>query len=580
MPSTAGTTHGDITRTTHDATPAPVPWSGPLHPVVVEVVPLGARPPLHSRRRCADVLAACAWRQALTPGAPVPSGAVPPAGEPEERAAWLAGLRLVVDAAEAAFTTVLADFDANGDGEVLHAAASTQAWLRGALGMAAGEASERVRIARTAGDLLAAPVAALMADRTRRRSTAQPGASAEAVRTVTCRIEHLRTIHRTVRALPPSARPDGVGVLTDLGYPAGRRRPAGAGRHLRHVVDPDGSARHAEEDFGRRWLSSGPDARRHALHRRRPRRRDRRRPATALAPFLVPTGPDDTRTTDQRRADGLAEVVAVAVRSGDAAHPVRCHHRPAGRGRPGHPDRRSAAPGAHPGERPASTVWLTPEAASRLACDATVRRLLLDPNGIPLDLGREVRVFTPAQRRALATRDGGCRFPGCGRPAVHTDAHHLIPWAQGGQPTSTTACCSAATTTAPSTKAAGRSRPDHPNDGANGTLTFHGPTGQRLVSALPAARAAPAPDTRRPALSRKLALETTHGRHGCATITRCPAPATFTAPLLGRSSMLPRATSNVDCDCCRRRRVVALPSGTLIAWAGSQPPRRDAASTP
>ncbi len=34
----------------------------------------------------------------------------------EERAAWLAGLRLVIDAAEAAFTTVLADFDANGDG--------------------------------------------------------------------------------------------------------------------------------------------------------------------------------------------------------------------------------------------------------------------------------------------------------------------------------------------------------------------------------------------------------------------------------------------------------------------------------
>ena len=67
---------------------------------------------------------------------------------PEERAAWLAGLRLVVDAAEAAFTGVLADFDTDGDGQVLHAAASTQSWLRGALGLAAGEASERVQIAR------------------------------------------------------------------------------------------------------------------------------------------------------------------------------------------------------------------------------------------------------------------------------------------------------------------------------------------------------------------------------------------------------------------------------------------------
>ena len=70
---------------------------------------------------------------------------------PEERAAWLAGLRLVVDAAEAAFTTVLADFDTNGDGQVLHAAASTGSWLRGALGMPAGEASERVQIARAPG---------------------------------------------------------------------------------------------------------------------------------------------------------------------------------------------------------------------------------------------------------------------------------------------------------------------------------------------------------------------------------------------------------------------------------------------
>ncbi len=90
----------------------------------------------------------------------------------------------------------------------------------------------------------------------------------------------------------------------------------------------------------------------------------------------------------------------------------------------------------HPARIPGTTgtpTWLTPEAASRLACDTTVRRLLLDPDGIPLNLGREVRVFTPAQRRALATRDGGCRFPGCGRPPVHTDAHHLIPWAHGGQ---------------------------------------------------------------------------------------------------------------------------------------------------
>jgi hypothetical protein len=67
---------------------------------------------------------------------------------PHDRAAWLIGTRQIVDAVEVAFTRVLADFDAAGDGQVLHAAATTQSWLRGALGMAAMEASERVRIAR------------------------------------------------------------------------------------------------------------------------------------------------------------------------------------------------------------------------------------------------------------------------------------------------------------------------------------------------------------------------------------------------------------------------------------------------
>jgi hypothetical protein len=50
----------------------------------------------------------------------------------------------------------------------------------------------------------------------------------------------------------------------------------------------------------------------------------------------------------------------------------------------------------------------------------------------PLEVGRATRVVHPAQRAALAVRDGGCVFPGCDRPLAWCDAHHLWHWVDGG----------------------------------------------------------------------------------------------------------------------------------------------------
>jgi len=50
----------------------------------------------------------------------------------------------------------------------------------------------------------------------------------------------------------------------------------------------------------------------------------------------------------------------------------------------------------------------------------------------PLDLGRASRVVTPAQRSALAVRDGGGVFPDCQRPLAWCEAHHLVHWLDGG----------------------------------------------------------------------------------------------------------------------------------------------------
>lgn len=70
--------------------------------------------------------------------------------------------------------------------------------------------------------------------------------------------------------------------------------------------------------------------------------------------------------------------------------------------------------------------------AARTCYTATVT-VTLDPSGNPLHLGREARLFSPAQRVALAVRDGGCRIPDCDRPASYCEAHHIDPYAHGGR---------------------------------------------------------------------------------------------------------------------------------------------------
>jgi hypothetical protein len=66
--------------------------------------------------------------------------------------------------------------------------------------------------------------------------------------------------------------------------------------------------------------------------------------------------------------------------------------------------------------------------AQRIACDAAIVAVLHHVGeGEPLRLGRKTRAISPALRRALRIRDGGCRFPGCHRRG-HLEAHHVRPW--------------------------------------------------------------------------------------------------------------------------------------------------------
>ncbi|MGW5238814.1 DUF222 domain-containing protein [Monashia sp. NPDC004114] len=68
----------------------------------------------------------------------------------------------------------------------------------------------------------------------------------------------------------------------------------------------------------------------------------------------------------------------------------------------------------------------------RLACEAGIVPMVLGGPSQVLDLGFTERYFTPAQRLALAARDGGCSYPGCTVPAQWCDAHHVVHWVNDG----------------------------------------------------------------------------------------------------------------------------------------------------
>jgi hypothetical protein len=84
---------------------------------------------------------------------------------------------------------------------------------------------------------------------------------------------------------------------------------------------------------------------------------------------------------------------------------------------------------------------ITTAALEQLKCGATLRRLVMAGDSIVLDMGRKTRLATATQTRAIRIRDGGCTFPGCGRPPRWCDIHHVDDWASGGRTDVARMCC-------------------------------------------------------------------------------------------------------------------------------------------
>jgi hypothetical protein len=76
---------------------------------------------------------------------------------------------------------------------------------------------------------------------------------------------------------------------------------------------------------------------------------------------------------------------------------------------------------------------LSPSTVRRMLCEATVITML-EKGREPMAVGRRRRRVTPAQRRALLRRDGGCARPGCPENRIERlHAHHMRHWLFGGR---------------------------------------------------------------------------------------------------------------------------------------------------
>jgi len=137
----------------------------------------------------------------------------------------------------------------------------------------------------------------------------------------------------------------------------------------------------------------------------------------------------DTRTRDQRHYDVVTGLLAAGVRStGQGPGEMRST---------AHVTavitlddlRKRAGVGWIDGiEEPVSAATV-----EQLVCASGYAPILLGDQGEVLMLGRERRLFSPAQMKALAVRDGGC--VNCGAPPGWCEGHHVDQWAADEGPT-------------------------------------------------------------------------------------------------------------------------------------------------
>ena len=291
-----------------------------------------------------------------------------------------------------------------------------KAWLRGHCHLAPGEATAMLSTGRRLEQL-----------------PATAAAFADGAITAT----HARVITRAMTpARVAGAAEAGIDLTDTDAILAALARDTTPGDTARAVarwvagVDPDGALDDAADTRRRFTLAPGLDGRVHVRGELDPVGGEIVH--TALAAIMNGDRPaGDRRSHAERQADALITLCRQALDAGTlpTVHGERPHVRvtidwqalSAARG----------AAGAAGGE----LAWagpITAETARRLACDASVARIITGPDGLPLDVGRAQRTASAAIRRAVELRDGHCVFADCDNPPEWCDVHHEIHWAHGG----------------------------------------------------------------------------------------------------------------------------------------------------
>jgi uncharacterized protein DUF222/HNH endonuclease len=161
---------------------------------------------------------------------------------------------------------------------------------------------------------------------------------------------------------------------------------------------------------------------------------------TAWEPLARKSGAHDDRSRQKRLADAAVEVAVHAMDSG--AIPQQATQRthlqvtvPL--------ETLLALPGAPGADMEFSPQPISAKTVERLACDASVTRIVFDSKSMVIDVGRAERTIKGPARKALNARDRGCTWPACERPASWTSGHHIRHWLHGGtnEPPNLTLLC-------------------------------------------------------------------------------------------------------------------------------------------